>query len=377
MKAMNPPTTETQPPAEPPGPPHDLPQALSPLVNAIYPLPNRVERLIGLADVVKQQGKSEWVVPLIRHAQSCAETDGRGQEALRRFWNLPAWHCSILNEEARAAGYESALRGLVGPDDLVLEIGAGSGILALLAARAGAGRVITCETNPYLVDVAREIVAVNGYADRITVLHTSSKKLEIGPDLPRPADVLLGDHFTGSFYPGGGLALYQDALGRLTTPTAKTLPRRGGMRLALVSCPGLATRYRPGRVAGFDCSPFRRFMPPAISINPDEWLAARPDILSEPVTPLPLAFDRLADFREETRHIALEPKAPGRVDGVVTWAWLELAEDVIWDGGTAPAQRPWNRHLHLFARPIAVSPERPVKLKVTQALDGMTISPDL
>ena len=90
MKAMKPPNTETQPPAESPEPIHDLPQALSSLVNAILPQPDRVERLIGLARVVKQQGKSEWVVPLIRHAQSCAETDNRGQEALRRFWNLPA-----------------------------------------------------------------------------------------------------------------------------------------------------------------------------------------------------------------------------------------------------------------------------------------------
>ena len=227
---MKPPPTETQPCKDESEPPHDLPPALRPLVNAILPQPDRVERLIGLARVVKQQGKPEWVVPLIRLAQTRADADAdeRGQQELRRFWKLPTWHCSILNEQARASGYETALRRVVGPDDLVLEIGTGSGILALLAARAGAGRVITCETNPYLVDVAREIVAANGYADRITVLHKSSNNLSIGEDLPRPADILLGDHFTGTFYPGGGLALYQDALGRLTTPTAKTLPRLGG-----------------------------------------------------------------------------------------------------------------------------------------------------
>ena len=87
----------TQPPAESPTPPHELPRSLLPLVNAILPRPDQIERLIGLARVVKQQGKSEWVVPLIRHAQSCAEADGRGQEALRRFWNLPACHSSTAN----------------------------------------------------------------------------------------------------------------------------------------------------------------------------------------------------------------------------------------------------------------------------------------
>jgi type II protein arginine methyltransferase len=244
MMTMKPPPAEIRPCEDMSEPPHDLPPALRPLVDAILPRPDRVKRLIGLAGVVKEQGKPEWVVPLIRLAQTRADADAdeRGQQELRRFWNLPAWHCSILNDQARASGYETALRSLVGPDDLVLEIGTGSGILALLAARAGAGQVITCETNPYLVDVAREIIAANGCADRITVLHKSSKKLSIGEDLPRPADILLGDHFTGSFHAGGGLALYQDALGRITTPEARTLPRLGGLRLALVSCPGLAAR---------------------------------------------------------------------------------------------------------------------------------------
>lgn len=109
------PANESQLPAESPGPPHDLPQSLLPLVNAILPQPDRVERLIGLARVVKQQGKPKWVVPLIRHAQFCAEADGRGQEALRRFWNLPAWHSCTAN---CTSGCSARMRARVSMSDI-------------------------------------------------------------------------------------------------------------------------------------------------------------------------------------------------------------------------------------------------------------------
>jgi type II protein arginine methyltransferase len=357
--------------------PDDLPAALRPMVAAILPRSDRIERLIGLATIVKKQGKPEWAVPLIRLAQTRVGNDGQGMHELRRFWDLPAWHCSVLNDEGRALGYESALRSLVGPNELVLEIGTGSGILALLAAQAGAGQVITCETNPYLVDVAREIIAANGYADRITVLHKSSKKLEIGVDLPRPADILLGDHFTGSFYPGGGLALYQDALGRLTKPEAITLPSRGGIRLALARCPVLAARYRPGLVAGFDFSAFTRFLPPVISIAPDEWVASRAEILSQAVTPHPINFGQLAQFKEESCQIELSANTCAQADGIVSWAWLELADGISWDGGTGSEHRPWIRYLHLFPKPLSITPDTPVNVTVTQSLNGLKVSPNL
>lgn len=60
---MKTPANESQLPAESLEPPQDLPQSLLPLVNAILPQPDRVERLIALARVVKQQGKPKWVVP--------------------------------------------------------------------------------------------------------------------------------------------------------------------------------------------------------------------------------------------------------------------------------------------------------------------------
>jgi ribosomal protein L11 methyltransferase len=49
----------------------------------------------------------------------------------------------------------------------VLDLGAGSGILAMAAARLGAGRVCAVDIDPLAVEVARENLIVNGLADQV------------------------------------------------------------------------------------------------------------------------------------------------------------------------------------------------------------------
>ena len=53
----------------------------------------------------------------------------------------------------------------------VLDVGTGSGLLAIAAARLGAARVAANDVDPVAVEVARENVARNGLAGRIDVRH--------------------------------------------------------------------------------------------------------------------------------------------------------------------------------------------------------------
>jgi len=57
----------------------------------------------------------------------------------------------------------------VRPGDRVLDLGTGSGILAVAAARLGAGEVLALDTDADAVAVARETVALNGLADVVEV----------------------------------------------------------------------------------------------------------------------------------------------------------------------------------------------------------------
>ena len=50
------------------------------------------------------------------------------------------WHFGMLNDAERNTAYDRALRARVRAGDMVLDIGAGTGLLGMMAARAGAAR---------------------------------------------------------------------------------------------------------------------------------------------------------------------------------------------------------------------------------------------
>jgi ribosomal protein L11 methyltransferase len=74
-----------------------------------------------------------------------------------------------------------------GPPASVLDLGTGSGILAMAAARLGAGRVCAVDIDPEAVEVARENLAINGLTERI---ECSATPLET---LSGPFDVILAN----------------------------------------------------------------------------------------------------------------------------------------------------------------------------------------
>lgn len=72
-----------------------------------------------------------------------------------------------------------ALEDVVQPGMDVLDVGTGSGILAIAALKLGADRALACDISTVAVRAATENVAINGLADRIQVVPGS---LGLGPD---------------------------------------------------------------------------------------------------------------------------------------------------------------------------------------------------
>jgi ribosomal protein L11 methyltransferase len=73
-------------------------------------------------------------------------------------------------EHATTRGVVRLMQPLIRPGDVVADLGAGSAILAIAAAKLGAGRVAAIELDADAIENAEENVARNGVADRVRVI---------------------------------------------------------------------------------------------------------------------------------------------------------------------------------------------------------------
>ena len=96
-------------------------------------------------------------------------------------------HRTMIRDRVRTEAFRRAIESVVRPGDVVLDVGAGSGILSLFAARAGAARVFAVERTTIAV-LAQVLAAANGAADIVHVIQGDVNDVE----LPGRVDVIGG-----------------------------------------------------------------------------------------------------------------------------------------------------------------------------------------
>ena len=77
----------------------------------------------------------------------------------------------------------AAIEDLLRPGATVLDLGTGTGILAMAAARLGAGRVLAVDNDENAIIAARANIAANGLADAIDLALGSLSDVNTGSDL--------------------------------------------------------------------------------------------------------------------------------------------------------------------------------------------------
>ena len=135
-------------------------------------------------------------------------------------WADPVEHARMLHDVRRTGDYLTALAAAVRPGDVVLDIGTGSGVLAVAAARAGARRVYAVEASD-IAAVAERVFAANGVADTVTLVPGWSREIE----LPEPADLLVAEIIGNEPLEEEILETTLDARRRLLKPDARLIPR--------------------------------------------------------------------------------------------------------------------------------------------------------
>ena len=206
--------------------------------------------------------------------------------ALRRALSrqLPPWHFPMLADTVRNDTFERAIAKVVEPSSRVLDIGTGSGLLALMAARAGAARVTACKMSNPLAEAARQIVADNSLADRITVINKKSTQLKVGDDMEDRANLLVSEILDAGLIGEGMIPAMRHALQNLITPDGKVIPGSADVFAMLVALPRLRSVNPVREISGFDLSVFDRFR------NPHEYKASIWD--AKTIAPSPRSSQR-------------------------------------------------------------------------------------
>lgn len=128
-------------------------------------------------------------------------------------------HVLMLGDRVRTGSYLEAIRQVVRPGDVVVEIGTGTGVLSVAAAQAGAARVYAIEAT-VIGELARRVFERNGVADRVTLVQGLSSRVT----LPERCDVLVAEIIGRDPLEEGVLEFTRDAVARFLKPGGRLIP---------------------------------------------------------------------------------------------------------------------------------------------------------
>lgn len=273
-------------------------------------------------------------------------------------------HGAMVFDDNRNELYAKAIRQLVRPGSVVLDLGAGLGLHGLLAAAAGASRVYLVEPEP-VVRAALDAARLAGLQDRIVILNERIEDVQ----LPQQVDLLISV-FAGNLLFSEDLlpALYL-ARDRWLKPGGALLPDRAQLLLAPVCAPDLHDKHvgRWSRPAmGMDYSQARAF-----AANEVLWL--RREDLGDTRRLAPGATLIDVDFSTATRgdcrgEVQCRIETSGLCHGLLAWIrihllgeWLSTdpqAPEVHWSPVVLPIDPPLQVTAGENVRMQLIRPER-------------------
>ncbi|MCG2594388.1 50S ribosomal protein L11 methyltransferase [Ramlibacter sp. XY19] len=268
---------------------------------------------------------------------------------------VPLWHVPMMNEQERNQAFHDGLRAAVVPGQLVFEIGAGSGLLAMMAARLGAEKVVTCEAVPLVAETAAKIVARNGLQDRVTVLSKPSTEVRVGADLPAKADLLVHEIFSSELIGEFVLPAIEDAKARLLKPGGRILPSAASIMVALVGGEDLGKHLHVDQSFGFDLREFNAIHPRKRPLYRED---LSPLLLSQPVEAFRFDFQGRSSYPAERKRLQLAATQAGACYGVIQWIRIELGEGVVFENHPARQRRVsnWQHTVYGFGDPVQLQP---------------------
>jgi predicted RNA methylase len=277
---------------------------------------------------------------------------------------IPRWHFAMLNDVERNKAFETAIKHVVRPNCTVLDIGTGSGLLAMMAARHGASCVTSCEMMQPIAHIAKKIVAINGFQDRIKIVPKKSDNLVVGLDLPNRADVLITETVDCGLIGEGILPIIRHARQVLLTPDATIIPAKAVVKFSLLESSLVHNLNFVSDANNFDVSQFNIFstagyFPVRLWVWPHR-------LLSKATTAFEFDF-QLDSLKPCQKEISLKVEHSGTLHGVVFWFDLNLGNGVVLSNAVDNKESHWMQAVQCFEKPITVQQGDLLKLTVRQS----------
>jgi protein arginine N-methyltransferase 1 len=268
---------------------------------------------------------------------------------------------SMVADRVRMDAYAEALKRSVRPGSVVVDLGAGCGIMSFLAVQLGAARVYAIEPGQGL-EVARAMARANGMEDRIEFIRERSETVK----LPERADVVVSDIRGVLPLIGDNLRVIMAARERFLKPGGIFIPQCDTIWAALMEDPAAHRDLTGGWESdGLDLSAGRRMV-----LN--SWKKLRVttrQLVSEPV---PWAQ---VDYRSVTNpNVAGQVHAliqrPATAHGLSLWFETVLLDGVGFSNAPGLPKAIYGHAFFPLLEPVAVESGDDVRIAIRADLVG-------
>jgi len=277
------------------------------------------------------------------------------------------WHFAMLADTERNKAFHQAIKKAVKPEHLVLDIGTGSGLLAMMAAKAGAKKVIACEMLESMAKTAQEIIEQNNLTSQVEVLNKKSISLKVGEELPEKADVVISEILDVGLVGEGVIPTMRHALRHLAKPDAIIIPCSAQLRVVLIESEGYHKVNPVKTIEGFDLSGLERYR--VEDAYNQVYLKTIPHKkLSEELTIHNFDFTKVYPpmpfIDPEKIQLDVEASADGEVHGIAFWFDLNMDDEITVSSGPDGEMVHWGQATYFFNNTQTIKAGDKVKLEL-------------
>jgi protein arginine N-methyltransferase 1 len=252
----------------------------------------------------------------------------------------------MLDDSVRMDAFREAIFATVKPGDVVVDLGAGTGVLGFWAIQAGAKKVYVIEKTD-AIHLAQDIARANGFEDNMVFIQKNSMDVT----LPERADVLLSETLGSFAIDENTLQFTCDARDRFLAEGGLMIPQALELFVAPLDDAGIYDKLDFWRnIQGIDFSPAFDLFSKKIMIEN----VACDKLLTDPISIATLDLRSVASGAFETRSF-ISLKKSGTVHGVAGWFTVTLTENIKISTAPDAPHTHWKQAVFPFPEPIEVT----------------------